>query len=270
MLSVIITTHHDSATCYLTVFGVKSQLEGRGVDYEIIVVADGGTETKWENQGVTCLRVNTGSPQGSRDVGIRAAKYPTVLLLESHVVVSDICKLYLEHQYLKSAITFPIRKAEGPEMFDVFAHETDWGGNLWHKRAIYSPVRSTPYPVAQFGHSCFMLDRRWYLESGGYTNLLKGWGGEEPFLCLKAWMLGRECWQAPSVAHYHYLTPGAHQEKPHLKNNLDIVGFVIAGRAYPGLTPEVRSERAKIIRGPLAGDLEKMRVVMHTKGVPYA
>lgn len=272
MLSVVITTHHDAATCYLTVFAVKAQLEAHGLAHEIIVVADGGTEQKWENAGVTCLRVNTGSPQGSRDLGIRAAKYPDVLVLESHVIVSDIGKLLLEHQYLKSAITFPVRKAEGPDMFDVYAHATDWDGDLWHKRLIYSPVRSGTHWVAQFGASCFMLDRNWYLESGGYTDLLTGWGGEESFLPLKAWMLGREVWQVPSVAHYHYLTPGAHADKPFLESNLAIVGYVIAGRKKPSLkiTPQIEAERQRICHGPFAGDLDRLRARLRLKEVPYA
>ncbi len=272
VLSVVITSFHDPATAYLTAFAVKAQLDKAELPYEVILVADGGTEYKWEKQNFTCLRVNTGSPQGSRDVGIRAAKFNDVLVLEAHVVVSDITKLLLEHQYLRAAITYPIRSGEGPELFNVFAHATDWDGNLWHQKLIYSPIRSKPYPVAQFGASCFMLDRNWYLGSGGYTNLLKGWGGEEPFLPLKAWMLGRECWQVPSVTHYHYLTVGAHAEKPHLVDNLAIVGYVIAGRLAPGLkiTPEMEAERQRIKRGPYSGDLLNLRSVMRAKEVPFA
>lgn len=272
MLSIVITSHHDPATCYLTAAAVQSQLEGRGIDYEMIIVADGGTEIKWENQGVTCLRVNTGSPQGSRDAGIRAAKYATVLVLESHVVVSDIAQFLLEHQRLESAITFPIRTAEGTELFDVYAHETDWDGNLWFKRLIYSPIRKINYRVAQFGHSCFMLDRNWYVESGGYTDLLRGWGGEEPFLCLKAWMLGRECWQIPTIWHAHYLMPGAHKEKPDLERNLATVGYVIAGRKRSGMiiTPAMEAERRKICSGPHGGDLSKLRSHLKQVEVPYS
>lgn len=272
MLSVIITSCHDHATAYLTAFAVKCQLDKAELPYEIIIVTDGGTEHKWEKQGFTCLRVNTGSPQGSRDLGIKAAKFNDVLVLESHVIVSDIPKLLLEHQYLRSAITYPIRRAEGPEQLDVYAHVTDWDDNLWHKKLVYSPVSEKPHRVAQFGASCFMLDRSWYLESGGYTDLLKGWGGEEPFLPLKAWMLGRECWQVPSVAHYHHLTVGAHAEKPYLEANLAVVAYVIAGRRKPGLkiTPEVEAERRRICAGPYQGDLDKLRDSMRAKEVCYS
>lgn len=272
MLSVVITSFRDDPCCYLTTFALNEQLAKAGLPHEIIIVADGGTEAKWENLGIRCLRVNVGSPQGSRDVGIKAARFNDVLVIESHVIVSDVSKLFLEHQFLHSAITFPIRKAEGTEMFDVYGHETDWDGNLWHKRLVYSPERTASHRVVQFGHSCFMLDRSWYLESGGYTSLLQGWGGEEPFLCLKAWMLGRECWQMPSVSHYHYLTPKAHQDKPHLEQNLLKVGYVIAGRTHRDLkiTPELEAERRHVMRGPFRGDLAELRLVLRAKDVPYA
>ncbi|MHB8501518.1 MAG: glycosyltransferase family protein [Candidatus Acidiferrales bacterium] len=272
MISIIITSCHDPSTCYLTAFAAKCQLDSAGIPHEIIIVADGGTEYKWEKQSFICLRVNTGSPQGSRDAGIKAAAFNDVLLLESHVIISDISRLLLEHQYRHAAITYPIRRGEGPELFDVYAHETDWDGNLWHKKLVYSPVQSVPYRVAQFGASCFMLDRAWYLDSGGYTSLLRGWGGEEPFLPLKAWMLGREVWQVPSVSHYHYLTVGAHAEKPDLENNLAIVGYIIAGRKTPTLriTPQIEAERRRICKGPFHGNLDTLRVVMHAKEVCYA
>lgn len=271
MLSVVITTYHDVASCYLTAFSLFNQLARVGLTHEVIIVADGGTETKWERYGFRCLRVNAGSPQGSRDLGIRMARFNDVLLLESHVVLDDVSKLLIEHQRLKAALTFPIRRAEGTELFDVYAHETDWEGNLWYKRVIYEPVSVVSHPVAQFGHSCFVLDRSWYLGSGGYGKILKGWGGEEPLLCLKAWMTGRECWQVPGVSHYHYLTPGAHAEKPYLAENLEKVGYVIAGRRGKfKMTAEVESERQQICRGSLGGSLDKLRAHLREVGAVYA
>ena len=254
MISVVITSCHDDKACYLTYWAARQQL-GKNADY--VIVADCGTEIKWEKQPVTrCLRGTFGSPQSSRDVGIKAAICDNVLVLESHVIVSDIQKLAFEHERLGGALTFPIRVAEGSEQFDVYAHETDWYGNLWYKRAVYQPVSDEPYRVAQFGNSCFMLDRRWYLESGGYTNLMKGWGGEEPFICLKAWMLGRECWQVPSVWHAHYLTAGAHAEGVNPRN-FQILKYVITGEGP--VVSEAIAERQRICSGPFQGDIKRLR-----------
>jgi len=272
MLSVVITSCHDDKACYLTAFAVACQLEQLAEPHEIIIVADGGTEVKWENQGFRCLRGNFGSPQASRDAGIRVARYADVLVLESHVVVDDVPKLLLEHQYLRAALTFCSRRAEGPEMFDVYGATTDWDGSLWYKRLLYEPCSDKPYRVSQFGNSCFIVNREWYLSSGGYTNLMTGWGGEEPFLCLKAWMTGRECWLVPTVAHYHYLSPGAHGgeilgQSESYKRNFQILGYVMDGRPMPNVTPEIKAERQKMLDGRFAGSTERLRAYFQREGV---
>lgn len=273
MLSIIITAHHDDLGLYLTYFSVVTRLEAANVLFEVIIVADGGTEQKFENRAHTrVLRGVFGSPQASRDAGVRAARYPTALLLESHIILSDPMRLVAQHELREAALTFPCRQAEGPEMFDVYGQEVDWGGNLWHKRLVYKPFDNKPYRVAQFGHSCFALDREWYLQSGGYTNLMTGWGGEEPFLALKAWMLGRECWLVPDVYHAHYLTPGAHAGVSHsadFRRNFDVLAYVIAGRQNQGFapTPADEAERRRIAAGPFEGNVVRLKQQMDANGV---
>ena len=272
MLSVVITSCHDDKAAYLTAFSIAAQLEQLQAPHEIIIVADGGTPLKWENKGFRCLRGSFGSPQASRDAGIKAARYADVLLLESHVVLDDVAKLLIEHQYQHAALTFCSRRAEGPEMFDVYGSTVDWEKTLWYKRLLYEPFAQQPYRIGQFGHSCFMLDREWYLSSGGYTDLMKGWGAEEPFLCLKAWMLGRECWFVPGVAHYHFLSAGAHADQilgqdERYKRNFQILNYVIAGRPMLGATPGIEAERQKMVQGPFGGDIERLRQYFEREGV---
>jgi len=280
VLSVVIATHHDELGCYLTTFAARAQLGARSTPYELIVVADGGTPTKWESRGIRCLRVNTGSPQGTRDAGIRAARYDNVLVLDSHVVVNDIHWLLTEHRRLGGALTFCPRVGEGTELFNVYGHETDWDGNLWYKRLVYQPNGGvSPHRVVQFGHSCFIVDKAWYVGAGGYTDLLAGWGGEEHLLCLKAWLLGRECWMVRGVWFAHYLTAGAHVDTPHLAHNMLTAAYVLGGeqqlektrRQYNGarftVTPEVEAERRRIVAGPFGGDLDRLRTYLREIGV---
>lgn len=263
--SIVITSHNDPGTCYLTAFAVRAQVP----EAEILVVADGGTEYKWEKKGFKCLRGCFGSPQASRDAGVRAASGEHVLVLESHVVVNDPRALLYCHRELGGALTFPVRIAEGPDMLDVFAHETDWDGSLWYKRLRYSPVSADlrPHRVSQFGNSCFVLDREWYIKSGGYTKLFDGWGGEEPFICLKAWMLGRECWQVPEVWHAHHLSFGQGISRPNLAHNLQVLGYLIAGRDCPGVTPAMIEERRRIQSGPFGGDVDRLKKHLESIGV---
>ena len=273
-LSIVVATHADPLGLYLTVFSVIQQMASKqDMDWEIVIAADGGSEYKWEKiPNVRCLRIRTGSPQGTRDAGIRAAKYNDILCIESHVVVSDIRLLLAEHKKLGGAMTFPARIAEGPEMYEVYKTETDWDGNLWFKRTIYQAPSGEPYRVPQFGHSCFMIDKKEYEVVGGYTDLLTGWGFEEPLLCLKFWMLGRTCWQVPSICHSHFLDnrgAGAAMASEPFQKNAQIVKYVIAGIVSPGLqvTAAMQEERRRIEAGPFGGDLNKLKEHMKEQGI---
>lgn len=282
-LSVVVASHANPQGLYLTVFALIQQLSCLHMDWEIIIAADGGTPTKYENlPNVKCLRIQTGSPQGTRDAGIRAASAATVLVVEDHVIVFDIGRLLEAYKGVnvtrdgRVAMLFPARVAEGSELFNVYGNETDWDGNLWFKRTLYQPKSSEHlYPVPQFGHSCFLLNRQAYLDTGGYTNILIGWGGEEPLLCLKFWMLGWECWQTLYPAHAHFLADrgaGVAMASEQYKKNFDMVEYVIAGRIPERgrllmLTPQIIAERQRIINGPYGGDLNKLREYFKTQGI---
>ena len=271
-LSVVVASHANPQGCYLTVFALLFQLQKTSLEWEIIIAADGGSETMWEKLPNTrCLRIRSGSPQGTRDAGIREARYATVLVIEDHVLVNDIASLCEAHIALGGAMTFPARIGEGTALNNVYGTTTNFDGNLWFKRTIYSPLSDKPYRVPQFGHSCFMLDRAAYLAVGGYTNLLTGWGGEEPLLCLKFWMLGYTLWQVPSIGHAHFLadrTGGAMQTEQFQKN-FAITKYVLTGNISSGLqiTSPIAHERERIKSGPYGGDMQKLREYFRREGI---
>ena len=271
-LSIVVASHANTQGCYLTVYSLIFQLQMTSLNWEIIIAADGGTEYMWEKlPNVRCLRIRTGSPQGTRDAGIREAKAATVLVVEDHVVVNDIETFLRAHSALGGAMTFPARIGEGTSLFNVYGTTTNFDGNLWFKRTLYSPLSDKPYRVPQFGHSCFMLDRAAYLAVGGYTDLLKGWGGEEPHLCLKFWMLGFSLWQVPTVAHAHFLadrTGGAMQYDAFARN-FQIAKYVLTGNVSSGLqvTGPMRAERQRIMDGPFQGDINKLRAYFRAEGI---
>lgn len=271
-LSVVIASHQNPSGLYLTTFAAIQQLSNSGLSWEIILACDGGTEWKYEKLPNTrVLRIRSGSPQGTRDIGIRSAVAPTILVLEDHVVISDIKSLILTHNALGGAMTFPVRFYEGTELFKVYGTETDWDGNLWYKQTLYSPILDIPYRVTQFGHSCFVVDKKAYLDTGGYTNLLTGYGGEESLLCLKFWMLGYQIWQTPSVWHTHYLSDhgmGGAMFSDQYKKNFQIVRYVLTGdRQNLQITPEMQAERTRIENGPFKGDINKLKQYLREQGV---
>lgn len=275
-LSVVVATFQDPLGLYLTTYSLLFQLQKTSLNWEIIIAADAGTETMYERLPNTrCLRLTggqrTGSPQGTRDAGIRAALAKTVLCIESHVVVDNILEFWTQHLRLGGAMTFPARVGEGTSLFSVYGTTTNWEGNLWFRKTLYSPLSDKPYRVPQFGHSCFMLDRDAYIAVGGYTNLLTGWGGEESSLCLKFWMLGHTLWQTPNIRHAHYLadrTNGAMQSDAFARN-FAITKYVLTGNVSDGLqvTGPMRAERQRIMDGPFAGDINKLRAYFRAEGI---
>jgi len=277
-LSVVIATHQDPLGLYLTVFSVIQQLQKSSLEWEIVIAADGGTETKYEAlPNVRCLRLTgdrrTGSPQGTRDAGIRAASFSNVLCLESHVIVSDIFHFLDEHLHVGAAISFPIRVGEGTEMFSSFGYEMDWDGSFWYKRTLYNPLSRQPYRIVGFGHAAFMIDKSWYESVGGYCLEMKGFGGEEPDLNLLAWQTGREVWMVPEITHAHYLTPGAHSgviNSSDFARNFCIAAYEHGGIAYLNRTEQhfgirlqrnaaIEKRREMICNGKFGGDLDELR-----------
>lgn len=281
-LSVVIASCRNDQGLYLTVFSLLQQLSKSGLSYEIIIAADGGAETKWEKVShVRCLRIRTGSPQGTRDAGIRAASAAYILVIEDHVIVFDIAALLEAHIANKGAISVPARAAEGPEMFQSYGYEMDWDDTFWNKRTVYTAKSDKPYRILGFGHACFILDRQWYLSSGGYDLEMQGWGGEEPQLNPLVYQTGRETWMIPHVYHAHFLTAGAHNGVSLSENyarNFCIAAYEHGGDTYLQKiqkhynytlqkTAAIEARRKLICQHKFGGDLDKMREFLKNEGI---
>lgn len=278
-ISIVIATHLDSEGLYLSVFAALEQLEKTDLEWEIVICADGGDPNKWEqaHDNIRCIRLTggnrTGSPQGTRDIGIREAKYKNVMCIDSHVIVSDIKKWVLEHERLNAALSFPAMVGGSSEMWKMYGSIFDWDGSFWYKHVLYKPESREPYRILETSHSGFMVDRDFYISNGGYTNLQVGYGGEETFLGLKAWMLGRENWLIPQIWHAHYQPAGRNEgaeSQPNYRKNFMLAAYVFGGQKYLEkaesyyrdklqITPEIQKERLRICAGPFNGNLDKLR-----------
>jgi len=286
-VTVCIATHHDPAGLYLSVFAALQQLEKSNLDWEIVISADGGDPCKWEqaHPNIRCIRLtgsnSTGSPQGTRDVGIRAAKYRNVLCIDSHVIVSDIEKLVREHIRLGGATSFPATAGCSSEFWKLYGWTFDWDGSFWYKRVVSQPKSQEPYRIIGSSHSGFIVDRDFYVSSGGYTNLQIGYGGEETFWALKCWMLGRENFLIPSVTHAHYQPAGRNEgasSTDNYKRNFLVAAYVMGGTEYLKkaeahythklyVIPDIQNERLRIRAGPYNGNLDLLREYCRKEGI---
>lgn len=282
-VSLMIATHFNPEGLYLSTFAALEQLEKSDLEWEIVICADGGTDIKWEqaHPNIRVLRYGggnkLGSPQATRDAGIRNCRYQNVLCIDSHVIVSDIKKWVVEHERLKTAISFPAMVGTSSEMFKIYGNKMDFDGKFWNILTYSQPPagRFEPFKVCQCAHSGFMVDRSWYLSSGGYTMEQKGYGGEEPWLALLAWMLGREVWFIPSVWHAHYMLIGRNDgagDTDNFARNFMIAAYVMGGLDYLmkvqsnfpwakplQINPEIQRLRNQVCAGPFRGNLDMLR-----------
>lgn len=278
-VSFMIGTYNNAEGLYLSLFSALSQLEPSDLEWEIVICADGGTEIKYENAhpNIKVLRYGggnrLGSPQATRSAGIQGCSYGNVLCIDSHVIVSDVRKWVAEHQRLGAAISFPAMVGGSHEMWKLYGSVFDWDTSFWYKHVLYKPRKNESYRTLQTSHSGFMVDRDWFIKSGGYTNLQVGYGGEETFLGLKAWMTGRENWMIPFVWHAHYQPAGRNPNADltdNYKRNFMVAAYVMGGVTYLRkveahyhaalkMTPDIETERARICRGPFQGDLDLLR-----------
>jgi hypothetical protein len=286
-VSVLIATHHNPEGLYLSVFSALAQLEKSNLEWEIVIAADGGDPNKWNqaHPNIRCLLLTggmqQGSPQGTRDIGIRNCQYKNVLCIDSHVIVSDIEKWISEHFRVGATLSFPAMCGGSSEMWRMYGSVFDWDASFWYKHVLYAAKSAEPYKIVETSHSGFMVDRDWYLESGGYTQLLKGYGGEETFLGLKSWMTGGRNWLIPSVWHAHYQPVGRNEGAEHSENykrNFLICAYVFGGYDYLRkaqnfykmelkITSEIEQERQKICAGPFQGNLDFLRFYLGREGI---
>lgn len=63
---------------------------------------------------------------------------------------------------------------------------------------------TAPYRCAAAPTGGFAVHRKLWEKTGGMDYFWKGFGGEEPYFDLKAWMLGYEVWMEPRALYYHF------------------------------------------------------------------
>lgn len=300
MLSVVIPSWQDKKGLYLTYTSAFAQLEASGIGHEFIVVADGGIDIPFEqNPDTKVLRGSFGSPQHSRDAGIRAARFPYVVCLDSHVSCGP---------GLFNSLLFTAKSTEAAAVFPAMAfyqrralsysRKIDWMYGLHVAQALPRPQSEQPHRIADACHGVFLLNREKYVAAGGYSLEQKGWGGEEEYLNLKFWMLGEECWMVPNVYHWHYTAESRRSDADRMRSaeyarNYMLASYVLGGErylyksagcfvspqkenyaaaraAFVGIPRDatIKADRAKVEAGPFGGDLDRLRAHFKSQDIP--
>lgn len=148
--------------------------------------------------------------------GIRAAKAPVVVILDSHIEVNDgwlepqlsriqeSPKSFVFPQTLSiTATTFEHSKETGIGCFVSF----DWNvQEKSHAAGFWGDTKAIPSPMHGGGLLAFRKDTLFDL--GGYDEGFSMWGAENVELSFRIWMCGAKLECAPCAAVYHIFRSG--------------------------------------------------------------
>lgn len=317
-LSIVIPSYQDPAGLWFTVAACITDLEQDFApdDYEIIAVVDGPDDDETriilgmrQQQMCKFIKVDTRTPQKNRHIGLERAEGRHVFFLDSHVIVARgfFRRMLTSAQETGSALLHAGHCFFSKDTM-AYGYNMDWKAQFWSTTAENKPKRSDgPYRIAVAGHGAICVDREQYVAIGGYWDALNGWGGEEPQLNLKAWLLGKEVWMEPRTYHWHYMPlkrclEGMQLSIPYARNFF-LAAYASGGQKYldavnhhftaihnrhatieqavkaPTLNPygelyeevmrDGQQERALICSGQYGGDLDALRAMFDREGIPH-
>ena len=232
-VSVVLTVRNEYPIILSTIYSVYEELTLWGYDFEIIVVDnlsdDNGPDVledrfrRWVRSGL--LRVIRYNERAGnvivRNVGVRAAGGDVVLVGDGHLSfeygtihglihgwqqvgglwhsainvwgdTSDIkClgyKLALEQKFWGTLTRHVPERARG---------KAGPGGIPPGLEGLWGPSGLIPHKVPMASHCAILAGRQEYLDKRGYHEGFRTYGGGEPYLDLKWWILGGEVWLEP-------------------------------------------------------------------------
>jgi hypothetical protein len=138
-------------------------------------------------------------PPVARHLAAHNASGEILFFFDDHIIPSrDLFARGLDLVGKGRAVFFPYRTGFGYDYFHSVLEPSI-------TRCDYSrwPAKQNPYPIAAAPHAGWSIRRDDFLRVG-YGNWYQGFGGEEVYFCLSAWLVGVECWMEPRAHYWHY------------------------------------------------------------------
>jgi hypothetical protein len=227
-LSIIIPAYalDDAVGLWATIEACVFDLQNSGLTYDFRVCVNGtsippeATETihKYLSKaglvGEWINKVEPQCPARARQLLARNCDSKYIFLLDNHCIpmpgyfkrgveVSDKYKLDLLH-----SVT---------HMFTGFRRDYEYRltleKNFWANEGYETPLKDEPYPIAAAGHGGIVLRNSTLKETGGYWEGFDGYAGEEMYVDMKYWMLGKKVWLDPKFIHAHWAAPRKYQRR---------------------------------------------------------
>lgn len=218
-VSVVFGVRNEYPTILGTLFSFWEELEHHGYPFELIVVDNLSTDStphilrdkfrRWIRCGLLKVIQYDEKPANVtvRNVGARAATGDVVFLSDGHMSVKvgtldGMIRAWEKHGGLWHA---PTHIWGDTTDIRCYGYELKLREKFWGNLSRYFPQdvkdpetgRLRDYWIPMSSHSCLMAGRDEYLDFGGYCEQFRCYGGGEPYLDLKWWLLGSKVWIHP-------------------------------------------------------------------------
>lgn len=263
-VSIIIGARDEFPQIGMTMCNLMEDCRNSGIEKFEIIMMDNGSEDetsrfwawkvsdkagnrassqRWDYQYSPRGMVSTGrlriffdpvlSNVGTRNKGARKARYENIIFSDAHIIVrsgtvrSMVETLIKNHGVIHSPIAWMGADSSNPQpgyQYSYKVGEKIWG--TWNK----VKVADTPFYIPFCGHAFIAVRRAQFLKYGGYPEAQRVYGGGEPYLDTKYWMLGSTSMMDPNSLIYHLSSGrGYNWRNVDLIHNMFLVSYILGG-----------------------------------------
>lgn len=278
-ISIIIGARNEAKTLPLTVNSLMMDMEASGITKYEFIIMDNGSEDEtsrffawkpfekgrnWKYMYSPRGLVYEGklriffdpvlSNVGTRNKGVTHARYQNIIFADAHIgvkigtILSTVSALNTFGGIIHAPVSWMGSSADNPQpgyQYSYKVGEKIWG--TWNRLQI----SDKPFYIPITGHCWLAVKKKEFLEKRGYPQAQRVYGGGEPYLDTKWWMLGSTSMCDPGSLVYH-LSAGRDYSWTNLDliHNMFLVSYILGGQKWidrilitylnkPGVHPEM-------------------------------
>ncbi len=260
-LSIIIGARNEFPQVVMTITSLMEDCYASGIEnFEVILMDNGSTDETsrflawkaiekgawWKYQYSPRGLVHSDkvkifydpvlSNVGTRNKGVLKAKYDNIIFCDAHIIIrpGTIKSILTALNDYGGIIHAPVSwmGADGSDpkpgyQYSYKVGEKIWG--TWNK----IKVADTPFYIPLCGHCFLAVKRKQFLEYRGYPYAQRVYGGGEPYLDTKWWMVGSHSLCDPNSLVYHLSAGRGYSfQQDDLIFNMLLVSYVLGGEKW--------------------------------------
>jgi glycosyltransferase involved in cell wall biosynthesis len=193
-------------------------LELSKIPFEIIVATNCCTDQtpdilldkyrRWVREGILKVVEFNDRPShwGAANAGIEASIGKYVVVSDSHMSIKygTMARLHTGAKE-NGGIWFAAEQQWNDTRVQTYQYDLKLWDSMWGYRCRFQPPgnNNNAYKIGMAPHCLLLVSRDEVDRFGAYTPPFATYGGGEPYLCLKWWMMGSSCWIDPQALSRH-------------------------------------------------------------------